>query len=428
MSPVAQSVIQRLDAARQKWWLFTLLSTAVLAMCVSFGALLVCMVLDALVRFPQGLLAAMFVTWLGLTVTLIVMLCRRLMRGQRSLEATARCVEAELPELGSDLINLVQLSGDTKNENRGFCEVAVSEAATRLRQVRFEAAAAKETRWRRFRYCLQTPRDFGESVAVLGFLVVLALVCQLLMPNLGSAANRLMEPWKFVPSVGKVRIVAVRPGNTEIMVGAGLDVEAEVEAAGPAPKAFRATMFVTSEGEKKETPISMTVDKTLTKYTLNIPAVLKPLKYRVEVGDSQSDVYSVGLVEKPAIAEIQVTFAYPAYLGKPKDTFSQKQGDLEAPQYTVAELAVRPSVPIAKGHVEVGGERFVGQVDPSGALVVKFPLLKDAPYTIHVFDSLGHTDPDPRVNRIHVLPDQPPTVELLKPERNSTAAPAPASP
>jgi hypothetical protein len=403
--------------------LFTLLSTAVLAMCVSFGVLLLCMVLDALVRFPQGLLAAMFVAWLGLTIYLIVMLCRRLMRGQRSLEATARCVEAELPELGSDLINVVQLSSDTKNENRGFCEVAVSDAAGRLRQVRFETAAAKETRWRRFRYCLQTPRDFGESVAALGFLVVMALVCQLLMPNLGSAANRLMAPWKFVPSVGKVRIVAVRPGNTEIMVGAGLDVEAEVEAAGPAPKAFKATMFVTSEGEKKETPMSMTVDKTFTKYTLNIPAVLKPLKYRVEIGDSQSDVYNVGLVEKPAIAEIQVTFAYPAYLGRPKDTFSQKQGDLEAPQYTVAELAVRPSVPIAKGHVEVGGERFVGHVDPSGALVVKFPLLKDGTYTIHIFDSSGHTDPDPRVNRIHVLADQPPTVELLKPERNATAAP-----
>ena len=163
MSPVAQSVIQRLDAARQKWWLFTLLSTAVLAMCVSFGVLLLCMVLDALVRFPQGLLAAMFIAWLGLTVYLIVMLCRRLMRGQRSLEATARCVEAELPELGSDLINVVQLSSDTKNENRGFCEVAVSEAAGRLRQVRFEEAAAKETRWRRFRYSACRRRAISAS-------------------------------------------------------------------------------------------------------------------------------------------------------------------------------------------------------------------------------------------------------------------------
>ena len=31
MSPVADGVVRRLDAARQKWWIFTLLSTAVLA-------------------------------------------------------------------------------------------------------------------------------------------------------------------------------------------------------------------------------------------------------------------------------------------------------------------------------------------------------------------------------------------------------------
>ena len=31
MSPAAESVIRRLDGARQKWWLFSLLTTAVLA-------------------------------------------------------------------------------------------------------------------------------------------------------------------------------------------------------------------------------------------------------------------------------------------------------------------------------------------------------------------------------------------------------------
>ena len=31
MSPTAENTIERLDAARQKWWLFSLLSTTVLA-------------------------------------------------------------------------------------------------------------------------------------------------------------------------------------------------------------------------------------------------------------------------------------------------------------------------------------------------------------------------------------------------------------
>ena len=40
MSPAAENVIERLDGARQKWWLFSLLTTAVLAACVSLAAFL----------------------------------------------------------------------------------------------------------------------------------------------------------------------------------------------------------------------------------------------------------------------------------------------------------------------------------------------------------------------------------------------------
>ena len=51
------------------------------------------------------------------------------------------------------------------------------------------------------------------------------------------------------------------------------------------------------------------------------------------------------------------------------------------------------------------------------------PLLKNGSYSVRLFDDAGHTDPNPRLNRITVLPDKPPTVELLKPARQSSAAP-----
>ena len=57
---------------------------------------------------------------------------RRLLRGQRSLEAAARRVEAEFPELGSSLINLVQLSEDSKNASPAFREAAIHQAAAQI--------------------------------------------------------------------------------------------------------------------------------------------------------------------------------------------------------------------------------------------------------------------------------------------------------
>ena len=37
------------------------------------------------------------------------------------------------------------------------------------------------------------------------------------------------------------------------------------------------------------------------------------------------------------------------------------------------------------------------------------PLLKNGTYCVRLFNDAGHTDPNPRLNRITVLPDEPPT-------------------
>jgi hypothetical protein len=426
MSPVAQSIVRRLDAARQQWWLFTLLSSAVLATSASFGTLLSFMLIDALLKFSQVTLAILFGLWALTTVGLIVVLCRRLARSQRSLEATARCVEFEFPELGSDLINLIQLTEDDKNVNREFCEAAISAAALRVGHVDFEQAAVKESRWRRFRYCMQTPRDLGESFAVLGSLIAIAVLCHLLIPNLGSAANRLMQPWQFVPSVGKVQIVSVKPGNAEVLVGSSVEITAEIK--NPQKQPLKGTLFVTPDQEKEAaTPLS--AEKGFLRYKITLPSVLKPLKYRLEIGDSQTELYTIGVRQKPTFSEVKVTFQYPPYLGRSPETFVQKQADLEAPQFTVAVLEIRPSAPVSKGYIQVGTERYTGRVEQSGAvLVVRMPLLKDGAYTVHLFNEAGHTDPDPRVNRIHVVPDRAPTAELLKPGRQESAAPGASVP
>ena len=371
MSPAAHNVIRRLDETRQKWWLFTLLTTAVLASCVSLGVLLAFMLTDAFVKFSQLALTGLFLVWAGVTIAMIVMVCRRLARSQRTLEGTARRVEAEFPELGSNLINVVQLSGDTKNENRAFCEAAVALAVTQIGQLRFEEAAAKGTRRQRFRYCMQTPRDLGESFSLLSALVVVAIVCHLLIPNWGSAANRLMKPWEFVPSIGSVKILQVVPGDTDVLKDSSLEITAEIVDR-PVGEPYKATLVVTPEDEKPGDGLPMSagerfevkVSKKGTvkseprrRYTFTLPSVTKLLKYRLEIGDSQTREYTVQVRQKPTISEVEVSFRYPLYLGRQDETFMQKHADLEAPVYTVAELRVRPSVAIAGGHVESEGQR-----------------------------------------------------------------------
>ena len=442
MSPAADAVVQRLDAARQKWWLFTLLTTTLSGVCLSFGLLLAFMLADAYLKVTQIWLLIMLVVWLAVTGALIAIVGRRLLLSQRSLEATARRVESEYPKLGSDLINVVQLSEEVGNGNRAFGRAAVDEAASRIGRFRFDGAARRQSRWRRFIYCMQTPRDLAEWLVLLAVLMVIAALCNRWIPNWGSAAGRLLTPWEFVPSVGMIQI-EVTPGDVEVMVGARLDIGAKIiaPAEGPPP---RATLFITPEG-KEETRLWMAAGerrqgqfrqqtRQIIPYKATLPSVLGPMAYRLEIGDSQTRLYTVAVRRKPTVAGVEVTLNYPAYLGRKSETFEQKHADLEAPQFTVARLRITPSAVIAehpnRPYIFSEGQKIFGRVEQNGNLLVvdEMPLLGNTTFTVHMFNESGHTDPDPRINRVRVLPDVPPTVQLVKPPRRSTSGPGAEAP
>ena len=168
----------------------------------------------------------------------------------------------------------------------------------------------------------------------------------------------------------------------------------------------------------------MTADQRHRHYRLTIPAVLKTFRYRLEIGDSQTAIYSIGVREKPVVERADVTFHYPAYLGRKDETFPQSSLDLEGPQYTVAELRLRTSTPVVRGYLESGNRQFLGKIEEGGRLAVcSMPLTKDGAYTVRLFDDAGHGDAQPRLNRVTATPDKPPVVELLKPVGETSAAP-----
>ncbi|MCD4727070.1 MAG: hypothetical protein K8R46_05385, partial [Pirellulales bacterium] len=336
-------------------------------------------------------------------------------------EATARRVEAEFPELGSDLINIVQLREGRDNQNRAFCDAAVNRAAAEIARLPFDRAAVKEPRLQRFIHCIQTPRDLAESLAVLALLIVVALFCRALLPNWGSAASRLFAPWTFVPSVGSVEIVGVTPGDADVLVGESVRISAEIR--NPDGQPHQATLFI-AKNDRPETPLPMTADRTHRRYTLTVPSAIEAFTYRLEIGDSQTRVYSIGVRQKPVVESAEATFHYPAYLERRDETIVLRDLNIEAPRFTEVELRLRPSTPVAKGYVEREGGRFTGRVEPDGSLAISsMPLLKDSSYVVRLWNDAGHSHPNPRVNSIRVRVDGPPTVELRGLGRSTIAAP-----
>lgn len=421
MSPAAESVVRRLDSLRQQWWIFTLLSSLAAAAAFSLGLFMAFMLADAVFRFPQSVLLGAFLCWAAVSLGSLVWAVRRASRGHRTLEATARRVEVEFPELESSLINILQLAQDARQDNPAFCLAAVHQAVSRVSGVRLEETPFRRTRWERFRYCMQTSRDFLEWSGVLVTLILISIAMGVLLPNWSSAASRLLQPWQFVPSVGRVRILSVEPGNCEVFAGSTVKVTAKVSLPSQGP--YPGFLFAAAEGQPEQ-KIPMVAEKEGDEFVCTIPAVLQPLQYRLEIGDTQSSVYRIGITEVPAPQEVEVTYNYPAYMGRPSETFRQRTLDLRAPQYSEAVLRVLPNAVVSGGRVIVDGQVLVGSVEDGGrAFVVKIPMIKDGNFTVALQNAAGLTDPNPRTNRVTVVPDRPPTVEILKPVRQTSASP-----
>ena len=177
------------------------------------------------------------------------------------------------------------------------------------------------------------------------------------------------------------------------------------------------------QADKPESALVMLPGENNETYVAALTQVLAPLEYRLQIGDSQTRLFQVSVYEKPTIAEVEVTYDFPAYLERPRDTVRQNHADLEAPQFTRAELKIRPSTSIARGHLLVAGETIDGQVGDGGQMLTAQLLLKETTaFTIHLFTAGGHSDPQPRLNRVKVQADAPPAVELVEPAPETRVA------
>jgi hypothetical protein len=421
-----EAVRRRLHDTWLYWWGFSLGASIALAACLSLGSLFLFVLIDALVWLPRVGLGILFTVWVVLSLASGGAVAVLAHRGHRSLAATARRIEMEAPELESHLINLVEFTEAEEESTDPFRCAAAAQAAAAIGDAPLKQVARRESRWRRLILSLQTPRDLVEACGLLLLLLVLARISYLAVPTWSSSLSRLLHPWKFVPAVGAVHIGTVTPGDADVLLGSGVAVAAEVE--NPTGQPYPATVHLCRAGEP-EAVLPLAGGSGNLRFTALLPPMAAPLEYFVQVGDSQSRLFHLGVCQKPAIADVEVIYRYPEYLGRQALTVSQKHADLEAPQYTYAELHIHPLVPIASGHLEIEGQVLRGGVlDEGRTLLVNLLLDRNTTFTVHLVTEAGQTDKAPRVNQVRVLPDAPPTVQLVQPAAGMVTAPGSSLP
>lgn len=416
----AEPVVNRLERLSENWWLFSTLTGAVMAGWLTLVTLMIAVVLDMLIQFDPPARTVILIAWSAMAIAALLLLLVRPMLRRRTLDGTARRLEELFPELDSDLINVVQLSRGNGRASKLLQQAAVRQAGAHAERIALEAAPRRLTWRRRFRLCMQSPRDLVVAVGIALGIAVLGGMLHLQFPAWPNAVYRLFHPTTFVPAVGAVRILEVTPGNADLLSGTRMTITAQVE--NPSGKEQTGELItLADDGALQRHTLVPSAD--FDRYRFTFPKVTDPFRYRLEIGRTQTNYFDVTVFDRPAIRSMSATYRYPAYTDLAEQTVELKGGLLEAPQYTEVHLKIGTAQPVKTAVVKLGDREVRGTARLTKPLATAmFPIVENGFYSVHLTDERGNTNTNAIDYPIRVTIDQPPTVDIRKPAPEIAAA------
>ncbi len=147
------------------------------------------------------------------------------------------------------------------------------------------------------------------------------------------------------------------------------------------------------------------------------------LDYFVEAGGVRSATYRLNVVDMPYVQKLELEYHFPAYTGlEPRKI--EDGGDIAVLRGTEIRVKVVPTMASKGGQVAINEQQPAAlMVGADGTLAGRFVADKDGFYRIELDAPTGERVTASPQYSIDVLTDQPPTVSIAKPGRDTSASP-----
>ncbi len=311
----------------------------------------------------------------------------------------------------------VALDAEARDRNLGCTISTAAEYLSGERQVRHEyepkLVAALETQAGAMLSTVKVP--YWRSLlppallCLAGFLVFLGFL--LCASGSITALLRAAVPWTSAAYTQ----VEVKPGDAEIAAGTDFAIDSRFRGRPPADAQFQ--WKTAGAGSWQAARLTKTTNDH---YAYLIKDARQELTYRVAGGDAASPDYRLTVYIPAEVKELAVRVEYPAYTGL-KPAF-QKSGDLTAVRGSTVGFTLTPNVPLSQA--KLSGDKISGLAFSPGASNTwagSLLLTTNTAYRIALWDAKNRPGVPGQTNRIKVLPDEPPKVEILEPAQDMRA-------
>jgi hypothetical protein len=261
------------------------------------------------------------------------------------------------------------------------------------------------------------PRRMLVPVAVAGLALAGLVALLFVAGTLGSGARRL---WLgTLPPAAQVAAaaggIAVKPGDVAVRRNQDLPIAAVVAGSGGEVK-----VHVQFEGTDAWEAAPMEADGK-GGHAFTLYAVREAARYYVTAGRLRSAEYAIKVVDLPQIESLRLTYRYPGWTGLPQRT-EESGGDIRAVAGTRVALEVVSNAPLEGPLLIINGAQSALDQPAAPANTSRGDLLVKEPGHYRIATRFGdEIVPLTQDLLIDVVPDEKPTVQILRPGKDYQA-------
>lgn len=274
------------------------------------------------------------------------------------------------------------------------------------------------------RFLFLNRKDIALIPVAYGGLVILLLVALLNPSLLASAGKRVTSP-AAVSAVDHRANIHASPGNITVLAGsdvtvAGLDFGRTEDAVAICYN-VSADFWKTAETTLVEAhDLAVARRPAINRYEYTFTDLRHTVSYYFQSGDYKSETYTIKVVHKPILIDLDVTLTPPSYTGESPVTLADNGGNVQALEGTRVAVHGTANNPLSGAWVRFD-DGAPEEIEYKGREVrFEFQALEDGHYSVILEDTTGYRTDEPLVYTVEVYTDHAPSLDVLEPGSDTT--------
>lgn len=259
-----------------------------------------------------------------------------------------------------------------------------------------------------------------RSSRILGVSAVLALALLIIFPGFFTYSYEVYSnPTTEIAPPLAYRMVAT-PGTTEWIKYRDITIGAAVigqRIPGEATVHYR---LAGGNWQKEKVDLGRVGRTAITEgdslsFGVTIRQVNKSFDYYVEAGRLKTDVEQVNVVDRPRVDDVKLAIFYPEYTKLSPTTINENNGSFSAVVGSRVTVTVETNQPVSKAELVFEDSSRVPLSLNGKTAEASILVDKSRSYHVRLEDHLGEINPDPIEYYVTAIPDEYPSVDVIRP-------------